>query len=326
MEKRIIFNLDGKRHLFFRKARESYGFDNWKSFYLKLNIPRSLFDKYRFGSISIPIRLFDKLNKNLTDEFSSAISKKISFIDGNLGQIKGGREAYKINKKIFEKGRRIGLKKIVKINKISDNSILTPDLCYFIGLFIGDGFANKYRSSYLIQFVGHKDYEKIFYEDFFSKLVFKIFSLKSKIILEKKVNAVRLNIHSKELIQLLNERFKIPLGKKFDKVRIPEEILESTSSNISACLAGLFDAEGCVFIDKRKIYSKEYPRVVFHINNKYLTKQIYDILMKDGIKVSNSSNFEMLNIYGKKNILLFLEKIKLQNPKHLSKLKLAKLI
>lgn len=321
---RVLFKSNKIRNKFFKNVRDSYSFTKWKSLYEELNILRSVFEKYKCGKLSLPINLFNNLKNKVNDD--SFFKQDLIFLKKNWGQIKGGKNAYIINKKVFEQGRKIGLKNFVRKNNFNLDINLTNELSYFIGLFIGDGFSNKYGFSYQIQFIGHKISEKDFYENFISNLVSRLFSLKSKIIFDKDSNSLRLNIYSKGLLELLNKRFEIPLGKKFDKVEIPKEILNSCPEITLSCLAGLFDAEGCVFMDKRDIYNEEYPRIAFHINNKKLTKQVFDILKNEGINISNSLNFQMLNIYGKKNILLFLNKVKLQNPKHIFKLRLAKLI
>lgn len=320
MQQRIIFNSVKTRDKFFDKAQKSFNFDDWKSVYESLNISRSVFDKYRHGDLSIPYNLFIRLRLKLDSKFISSMKNDIIILSDNWGQINGGRNAYKMNKKAFERGRIKGLTKIVKKNKVESNLPLTRELSYFVGLFIGDGFANKYGSSYIVQFVGHRVHERDFYNKFLFDLVTNLFSIKPKIVFDNRMNAVRLNIYSKDLLEILNKRFEIKLGRKFDKVLIPSEIINSTPDNILSCIAGLYDAEGSVFIDKRKSYSSGYPRLTFQVKNPKLTKQIFEILNEERINISTHSDFKVLNIYGRDNIRFFLNKVPVKNDKILSKL------
>lgn len=319
--KRVVIKSDKIRNNFFEKIRSNYHFNGWKSLYKELSICRSLFDKYRSGSLSLPLKLFNKLKLKLDKKSLKKIEKYGEIIENNWGQIKGGKNAYFFNKEVFNEGRKKGLQKIIKKNFVNTDIPISNKLCYFLGLFMGDGFANKYGTSYLIQFVGHKDSERNFYNLFVNQLLIDLFSIKPKIRIDTKFNAIRMNIYSKDLLEFIYNEFKIPLGKKFDKIVIPSKILNSNPENLMAFTAGLFDAEGCVFLDKRNKYRKPYPRITFHINNKFFTEQIYNLLLKNDIKITNSSNFEMLNIYGKKNIIHFLSKIPLMNDKLLNKLK-----
>ena len=157
MQGRILFNSKKKRDLFFEKALEKHSFNKWKELSDRYNLPRQVLTKYRSGDLTIPKALFDKLCLKFDEDqvfsFLSCVSRKKS----NWGQSKGGFITYSQHKDIFEKGRKKGLRKIAEINRrFSINIPLSKELAYFIGLFIGDGFTNKYGRYYLTQFVGHK--------------------------------------------------------------------------------------------------------------------------------------------------------------------------
>ena len=99
-------------------------------------------------------------------------------------------------------------------------------LAYFIGLFIGDGFTNKYdEHHYITQFVGCKSKELEYYQDIFSKNSNKIFGLTPKISEDKKFDAIRINFYSKDMFDLITKRFNIKAGRKSHDVLIPDEIL-----------------------------------------------------------------------------------------------------
>ena len=323
---RIIFLSKSARNLFFDKVLFYYKYKNWVELYKKLDIPRSVFDKYRHGELTLPLELYNKMASLFDNKTKSYFLINIKSVDSNWGQREGGKSAYIINKEVFNKGIIKGLIKIrEKINngmskKFDINLNLDNNLSYFIGLFIGDGFSNKYGKYHLTQFVGNKKEEYYFYNDLICPYINQTFNVRPQIKEFVGANYIRINIYSKDLFLMITERFNIAAGKKSYTVLIPEIIVKSSSETLLSCIAGIYDAEGCIFWDKRKKYLQPYPRIDLHMINPSIIKQINDILVKEGIKTSISGNYERILIYGKKNISDFLKKVPIKNPKHLSKL------
>ena len=46
-------------------------------------------------------------------------------------------------------------------------------------------------------------------------------------------------------------------------------------------IRGIFDTDGGVFLDKRKIYKTKYPRIIFQTVSKPLFEQLSSILSKN---------------------------------------------
>ncbi|MCX6742378.1 MAG: hypothetical protein NTX24_04385 [Candidatus Pacearchaeota archaeon] len=259
-----------------------------------------------------------KLNKK-DREF---LSKNISYLSDNWGRIKAGKITYSRYKHIFEEGRKKAIESIHKRScKFDINLPLNKELAYFIGLFIGDGFTNKYQRYYLTQFTGDKK-EKQFYETLISDYCKKLFNVAPKIRYDRSCNAIRVNLYSVDIFNLITKRFQISAGRKSRTVLIPKEILDSDSTIIKSCIRGLYDAEGCVFFDKRKSYAAPYPRIDLHMNNLELLKQVYNILNKFEIKCTLGTIEENLRvtIYGEEQVKKFVKEIGFFNPKHLERL------
>ena len=322
MEKRIKFNSEKERKIFFNKSLNSLNFLKWKELEIYLKINRSMLENYRNGKLTLPEEIYKKLTSKLTKEEFEFFEKNISYLDSNWGVKKGGLSTYLKHRYIFEKGRVKGIKKLKKsFKKFDINLELTRELAYFIGLFIGDGFTNKYdEHHYITQFVGCKSKELEYYQDIFSKNSNKIFGLTPKISEDKKFDAIRINFYSKDMFDLITKRFNIKAGRKSHDVLIPDEILNSTKEILLACIAGFYDAEGFIYLDKRNIYKKPYPILGLHINNPELIKQIDKILLGINIKHLTRDNFSRIDIYGKEEINNFIENIKILNPKHLKKI------
>lgn len=319
---RVIFISKSVRNNFFKEVFSYSNFQSWKELYENLNVVRSVFEKYKDGKLTLPIELYNKLVFYLNNKDKTYFSKNIKIIDSNWGQREGGKSTYSMHKNIFIAGRKKGLSTILnKNNKFDVNSVeLNNDLAYFIGLFIGDGFSNKYGRHHQIQFVGNKKDEYNFYADIICPYVFRTFNIQPKVIEIKDTNYIRINMHSKDLFLMLKERFGISPGRKSCTVLIPSIIVNSSTSILLSCIAGIYDAESCVFWDKRKKYLKPYPRIDLHMHNIDIIEQINNILVKEGIKTSLDRRFERVLIYGNENISYFLSKVHLRNPKHLSKL------
>lgn len=324
MDKRIYFNSKEFRDLFFKKVLECFNTLNWKEIRDKFNIPKSTFEFYKNGRFTLPEELYLILSKKFSKEDKLFFMSKTNVLNSNWGSVKAGKITYSKHKNIFDEGRKLAIKRIqAKVNKFDINLTLTKKLAYFIGLFIGDGFTNTYQRYYLIQFTGDKRTERGYYEILISKYSKQLFNLTPIIREEKKSNGLRFNLYSKQLFNLITKRFKISAGRKSQTVLIPEEILKSKPEILKACIRGIYDAEGCVFFDKRKSYTKPYLRIDLHMNNAGILKQICNILCDFGIKGSlvTIPNNQRVIVYGEKQTKKFIKEIGFSNPKHLERLK-----
>ncbi|OGJ16839.1 hypothetical protein A3K73_08805 [Candidatus Pacearchaeota archaeon RBG_13_36_9] len=327
MKRRVFFKSQNIRNLFFKKVLSSYNFLKWNDIVLGLNIPRVMLSKYRTGFITIPEPVYKKFIKNFNEKDTNYFCSHINYIHENWGKINGGKSTYLKHKQIFDNGRRIANdRKRQSVTRFDINLPLTKELSYFIGLFIGDGFTNKYGHHYLLQFTGDKRKERGFYTDTISKITLNLFKLSPVIKEEVKTNALRVNFYSLNLYRLIIDRFKIKEGRKSREVLIPEEIFRADSVILLSCIAGIYDAEGCFYFDERTSYKYPYPVIVLHMNNPPLIRQISTVFIKEKIRHSFTSNYSTLYVYGKESVQDFLNKIKLLNPKYAEKIKLLGII
>lgn len=318
---RLVFDNSEQRIKFFEELMSKNGVPSLRALSDKLKInSKSMYDYYR-GRLSIPDKIYSRLSLKLFDRYH--------FIEDNFGKKKGGLAAYKKNKFSFEEGRQ----KAIYVSKnrpplFDINLSLDYDLAYFIGLFIGDGFTNTYQRYYIIQFTGDKRTEDVFYRDYFSNVVKKLFNLIPKIRHNKLGNGLRFNLYSRDLFNLLTKRFKIKAGRKSHTVLVPEEILGSSKDIKSAFLRGIYDAEGCVFIDKRKTYKIPYVRIELHMCNLSLLRQLLSLLEELGIKstLGTSKNNLRVTIYTEEMVKRFIKEVGFSNPKQLDKLRSVGLV
>ncbi len=327
MKRRIFFESKNVRNLFFNKVLSSYNFIKWNDIVVRLDVPRVMLSKYRNGFLTIPEPVFKRFTKNFNEKDLNYFYSKIIYLNEDWGRIKGGKSTYLRHKQIFDNGRKIANDRIrERAMRFDINLPLTKELSYFVGLFIGDGFTNKYRNYYLLQFTGDKRKEREFYSKIISNMTLNLFNISPVIKEEVRTNAIRVNFYSLNLYKLIIDRFKIKAGRKSKDVLIPEEILRADSDILLSCIAGIYDAEGCFYFDERTNYKSPYPVIALHMNNPKLITQISEVFIKDKIKHSFTSNYSTLYIYGKESVQDFLYKVKLLNPKYAEKIDLLKKI
>jgi len=324
MQRRIIFSSNEIRNSFFEEVLVVSQFKNWQSLANFFQINRNLLLKYRLGKLTLPEEIFRKLILMFDSSRERFFESKVSYVDPNWGRIEGGKSTYNRHREIFEHGRQKAIETSKRrAHKFNVDIPLGEELSYFIGLFIGDGFTNKYQRYHIIQFTGDKRFEGDFYRGLITQYSRQLFNLNPTIYEGKNTNALRFNLYSKELFHLITQRFKISAGRKSKKVLIPQKILDSRPEILKACIRGLYDAEGCVFFDKRKLYKKPYVRIELHMHNLQILKQVSKILSLFEIENTLGSFKDNLRVvvYGKEQVKKFVKEVGFSNPKHLSKLK-----
>ena len=175
----------------------------------------------------------------------------------------------------------------------------------------------------MTQFAGHSTLDN---EYFVKTLIpfIKMISPNSNPILTKKDNTLRLTIYSKEFHNLLTERFRFTAGKKTYTVTIPKDIINLKDSKmINLCVRGIYDTDGCIFYDKRKIYKNPYLRINLTSVSSVLIKQIYNILKELNLnpRITTNYNKHVIQINGVQNCKKFIEIIGFSNKRHLDKIK-----
>ena len=129
---------------------------------------------------------------------------------------------------------------------------LNEDLAYFLGVLITDGhlqWQNKnerHSAQYCVQLYTSYEEEKVMLLKLIKELFeYKAFIRSKKYGWNKRINH-EFHINSKELVEYLNKRFKIPTGKKSSIIRIPEVISNNIEEVKSNFLRGVIDGDGSI--------------------------------------------------------------------------------
>ena len=203
---------------------------------------------------------------------------------------------------------------------------LNSKICEFLGAFIGDGYMGNYgkrKNQFLIGFVGNQKLDEHYLTKHIYSLIKTNFPFTNPILRYRKdENTIRLRIHSKELFKFFLELGFNP-GKKSRTVRIPE-IIFNNQKFMNATIRGIFDTDGCIFLDMRKNYKKPYPRVTLQSASIGLIDQLEEYLSKNFNLYVNKSNRDgyrnYIEIYGHKQLERFLKQIGFSNKRHIDRL------
>ena len=188
-----------------------------------------------------------------------------------------------------------------KLNMIKE---LDENLCYFVGLIVGDGscpntFADKNKTK--------KEYKitlALKNKKFGDKIAIRInflFGINIKPVRIERDNIWNISFKSKYIFRLLTNIFEIPRGKKSLIVYMPKIIKNSNKAYINSFIRGVIDTDGCVYIHKvkdRKDKYLKYLKITVRMRSKALIKDIAEELKKQDYRVKEFSY--MGNSFNKK--------------------------
>ena len=207
---------------------------------------------------------------------------------------------------------------------------LNTEIAEFIGMHCGDGTLYKTGWGSVWELRGSLS-EKEYYIKSVVPLLNLIFNIKffPKFRSGGKNGCFGIQTSKKEVTNFLFG-FGFNLGKKTHNLKIPNYIRNSQKNMQRAFIKGLFDTDGCLYLEKIKKY-KYYPRIEFGFASKYLVDDLRVLLKNIGLHsttwISKSyRNLKLCTTYkirvcGNKNVKKFFEEVKPNNPKHLNKYK-----
>lgn len=333
MQDRIGFVSDDSRKQFFFAVREASGVPSWDALAGMFNIYRSQFQKYQYGKTLLPEKLFNSMLALLPKEKQESFSPLILKKSGNWGIVKGGKNNFAKNSDKIIARLREGFQRKVASRELSEpvnfNAPLSEDLCEFIGAFIGDGCTDSYvtkqgKSKYHIQIVGNSVSDKDYLLIKLSSIAKNVFDIDAKHYFRKYSKALNLNLYSKQLFMLLTKRFGFPIGPKTYTVKIPDKIMNSEEKFVFATIRGIFDTDGCVFLDQRKIYNKTYPRISLQTVSEPLFLQLKEFLSKYFPLYAHHNikrHSYCIEVYGHKQVEKWMKLIGFSNSRNLKKVK-----
>jgi hypothetical protein len=193
------------------------------------------------------------------------------------------------------------------------------------GIMLGDGCLSLVNGkSKFISITGSLDDDLPFYKEVISLLLKEFRGKDTNIKFRKACRAINFNFTDKRLFDLIHSK-GFPIGKKGPNLIIPELFYQNNL--LKHIVQGFFATDGSLVLTKNP--NKFYPRIESRVIHGKLINQLYDYLHSAGMEGNhyncglrgdspwkNIQKQYRFQFNGKKNLLLFNEKIGFVNPKH----------
>lgn len=188
-----------------------------------------------------------------------------------------------------------------KIVILPKNSI---QLAEFFGLMMGDGgINNPWQITITMNFIKDKNYS-----DYISELIINLFGVAPVMRKRKGRQALVISLASTTVVNFLVDNGLIRGNKIKGGLKIPLWILSKKSYRI-ACVRGLVDTDGCLFIHKHSVGGKKYNNIglCFTSYSKDLINQVAEIFEENKIIPHISNKGRNIYLYKEEAIARYLK-------------------
>ena len=313
-----------QRFTYFGTLKNTTGL-GWSEISKILGINPRMLRSWRSGEYTIPKDLFEKIEKILGIEPPENYSLKKDFWHIKSAAKKGAYQRYILYGNLgTHEGRRKGGLNSLKSEKLKKTnfkflkSISSPEyseqLAELVGILIGDGGITEFQTKVSL---GLKTDEE--YSLYVRNLIEILFRLNASLIVLKDHSTLEVIVSSKNLVVFLNN-LGLPIGNKIkQEIDIPDWIKKNREFS-KKCIRGIFDTDGCVYIDKhqRKDHSYSSINVAITSASPKLLDSIYLILLKDGFNPTKSS-YRSIRLRKSQEVFRFFNEIGSSNIKHLNR-------
>ncbi len=209
--------------------------------------------------------------------------------------------------------------------------VLTPELAEEIGLHIGDGSMNLYKTKNGVrgfyQLRGHINEDKEHYNQRIVYLYSRVYGLKPNLREMKSTGVYGFQVWSNKLVNFKHNIIGLPLGPKTN-ISLPK-VFTKKQDLLAPMLRGIFDTDGCLYLERKN--KRLYPRIEFKTVSNTLATDIRDCLEKLGLRATkycllrkeeNWNNLYTIAIRGEIMLDKFFDIIKPANQKHIKKFNL----
>lgn len=231
-------------------------------------------------------------------------------IYGDLGTPEGRRRGGLRSAQV-QKDLPNGFKKLKRIH-IPKHSV---ELAEFMGIMQGDGHLGDYQVLMVTNSETDMDHAC-----FVGCLGEKLFKVTPVIRPRKHEKAVRVLFSSKLMVEALH-LFGMPIGNKiFHGLSIPPWIL-SSSEYKAAFIRGLFDTDGCVFLDKHLIKNRLYQHIGWAMTSvsPHFREQIVQVMRDLGFRPSYRPSQRSVFLRRQADVHHYFDQIGSSNRKHLER-------
>lgn len=318
---RVKLSKDDLTILFKALLKNGYSFKKIAS---KINFSVRTINDWRRGSHTLSLKVFQRLIK-IAGVKKEKISVKLlpelwhiknaarmgayarMKLYGNVGTTEGRRKGG-INSLKIHRQRKTNFQLLKRIKKPRKSKKLAE----LLGIFIGDGHLSEYQASVTTNSETDREHAL-----FACNLIKNLFDIIPTLKKKKDKNVLNIVVSSKNIVQFLKKN-GMPIGNKIkNNLSVPDWIFKKISYQI-AFIRGLFDTDGCIYIDTHITDKKIYRYFGWAITS-YADKLITDV-----VKILKNLEFTPTHCFTQKSVYLrkqkeikkyFLE-IGTSNPKH----------
>ena len=197
---------------------------------------------------------------------------------------------------------------------------ITLELAELLGIMYGDGCLSTKSNKYLVYISGHKVDDFKYHDITTRKLFKKVFNKDISIGFRKEENTLFIRFSDKTIFNQLVS-IGMTIGLKYGHLVIPPDI-KNSDELMFAFLRGLADTDGCFVLSKQHRTIPYYPRIEIASKSEPFLLSILSFLKEQGFygSVSKKAKHFRLEVPGKKNVSLWMDKISFNNPKHIRKM------
>lgn len=319
--KRVVFK-SGAQTKFFEKAKQAAG--GWKQVASLCMVGERTIRNWARSVHAPPLKTTIELGRRFNIHLP--IIQKIE----EEGDIKreAGRRGALVRMALYgnpgtsEGRRKGGLRSMARMHKIStafhfrkriNKPALNSSLAELIGIIIGDGGITKYQ----IRVTLNRKTDAA-YAHFVSNLFSNLFGVEAPLRLHgNKSPVINVTVSSVALVKYFNRAYGLPQGNKIRQgIDIPSQIKEKQNL-LKACIRGLFDTDGCIYLDIHRNSAKVYKNLgmAFTSYSPPLLRSMMTILQNWGFRPTIGRQHHLLMRRGAEIVRYFRE-IGTSNPKH----------
>lgn len=207
-------------------------------------------------------------------------------------------------------GKNLISKKFTKSISVPEKS---EDLAEFIGIMLGDGGMTRFQLTVTLHLI-----DDLEFSNYVKNQIERLFGIAPSVYIRKKVNTVCIALARKNAIEYLVSLGLVIGNKVKQKIGIPDWILENEKYSL-ACLRGLMDTDGSVYVHTYQVSGKEYKykKLCFSSASNRLRKDVMFILHRFGSAATCSGT--NVRIDSISDVKRYMEVVGSSNPKHLKR-------
>ena len=192
----------------------------------------------------------------------------------------------------------------------------SSQLAEFVGILLGDGGITKGQITISFHIID----DRIF-ASYVRGLAQNLFDVNPSLSERQKKGIIRMRISRKKLVGFFNKMGLSSGNKVKNQIDVPTWIKNSTRFT-KLCLRGLFDTDGCFYIDKHRYKDRVYRNCAMNFTNRSLPILSFfqTKLEQFGFHPTHSTKFSVL-LRRESEIVRYFQEIGSSNPKHLNKFK-----